>query len=120
MESGSGGRAADPKVRIKKDLYESLWKISNATPRGDGASVTAIIERVLEEWLAKSQQKPSQTHRAAIEPITKDEEVLVDGFLRLLRDRRPVAGPSRDGVLGLIKNWVDKARAARKEENHAS
>lgn len=108
-------------IKIDGDVVDALFSeiVRARKAEGKKPSYSEIIRRLLARYV--SDQKTAGLLEPVAGPaMSEDELLLVEGFLLLLRDRRPIAQPSRDGVLGLLKNWIDKAKAKHNHENHAS
>ena len=45
-------RKDDPRVRVRKDLYESLYGIAEKSPRNSGVSISGMVDQAVEGWLA--------------------------------------------------------------------
>jgi hypothetical protein len=124
-------RAEDPKVRIRRDLYEKISTLANKSPRGAGVNTTSIAEAAVEQWLvAHRDVRPGAVlvvgdvqmkHPGEVgaPPKNEEEAVLASAVVLLLRDKSASAKTIVGVVHDLLANWIDKARALRAKERSA-
>lgn len=98
-------RKNDPKVRLRKDLYDAIGKIADKG-RFDGVKMVSIVDEAVETWLKNYRGRHSPEVASSGEAaLTRPQRELVDAAVKIIRN--PKATMLSESIYSLLRTWIE-------------